>query len=63
MCWQGVGRGEREDDGWARPSQKPRKDPAARPLAGAEVLMAVREPSPEEGGREKPAWNIRKHET
>ena len=36
-----------------KPRKKPRKDPAARPLAGAEVLVAVGEPSPGEGGGKK----------
>ena len=31
------------------PVQKPGHDPAARPLAGAEVLVAVGGPSPGEG--------------
>ena len=32
-----------------KPGPKPRKNPAARPLAGGEVLVAVVGPSPERG--------------
>ena len=35
--------------GGTKPGPKIRKDQAARPLAGAEVLVAVRGPSPGEG--------------
>ena len=41
--------------GRKKPGPKIRKDPAARPLAGAEVLVAVGGPSPPRGGEGKKA--------
>ena len=38
-----------------KPGPKIRKDQAARPLTGADVLVAVRGPSPGEGGGKKPS--------
>ena len=39
--------------GGTKPVEKPGAAQFARPLRGAEVLVAVRGPSPGEGGREK----------